>query len=168
MRKITLLACASALTLLAACDPHYDNGYYDANGNYVSTPDSHVGTERNKATWPGKPVGYYNDSNNYHDYSDYAHPPRVYTPPPRHVRTTRVVTTDTDAAYLYELPGVYNLDGDYLGTTQAYGVPNSMVPPRGLCLVWFPHRMTYDQPQAQSCGGLIDRAPSGSYVVYGG
>lgn len=164
--KLTLLACVSAVTMLAACDPHYDNGYYDANGNYVASTGVHKGAQRNQnnATWPGKPIGYYNDSNNYNNDPAY----RDTTSPRRVVRTTHVVTADTDTMYLYQLPGVYNLDGDYLGTTSAYGVPSSMVPSRGLCMVWFPKRRTYDQPSAQNCEGLMQRAPAGSYIVYGG
>ncbi len=165
--KNTLLACASALALLTACDPHYDNGYYDANGNYVSSENVNNGAQRNQnnATWPGKPIGYYNDSNRYNndlavDHDNYY--------PRRNMHNTRVVTTDTDTYYLYERPGVYNLDGDYLGTAASYGVPSSLVPASGTCLVWFPHRTTYDQPQPQSCNGLIDHAPSGSYIVFGG
>lgn len=163
MRRLPLLALLSATALLGACDPHYDNGYYDANGNYVASTNVATGGQRNHNNdpWPGKPVGYYDDSNNYNNDPSYV--------PPHHVvRTTRVVTTDTDGTYLYELPGVYNLQGDYLGTSASYGVPSSMVPSRGMCMVYFPHRMTYDQPQPQSCDGLMDRAPNGSLIVFGG
>ena len=163
MRRLPLLlALAASTALLGACDPHYDNGYYDANGNYVSVPDTHVGADRNKAAWPGKPIGYYDDSNNYNNDPSYVPPAR------RVVRTTRVVTTDVDGTYVYELPGVYNLSGDYLGTAAQNGIPSRIAPSRGLCTVYFPDRMNYDQPNPQSCNGLMERAPSGSLIVFGG
>ena len=161
-RFTTLLACVSTVALLAACDPHYDNGYYDANGNYVSSENGANVTQKNhnNDVWPGKPIGYYNDSNNYNNDPS-------YVPPAHHVVRTTTVTTD-DGAYLYERAGVYNLQGDYLGSASSNGIPSRITPSRGMCMVYFPDRMNNDQPQPQSCNGLMEHAPAGSLIVFGG
>lgn len=155
MRRLPLLACASLVTLLAAC-AEQERGYYDANGNYVySYKDTEVlGGNRDREKWPGKPAGYYKDTTgkNYDR---------------RVVRAPGAVVV-AEPQYMYQLEGYYNSYGDYIGPTANFTVPSDMWPPRGMCRVWFPNRAPSTQPDVESCDGLINRVPVNAYIVYGG
>lgn len=80
--------------------------------------------------------------------------------------------TATAAAYApattYQRRGYYDYYGNYIPVETNFGVPQTMFPPAGMCRVWFPDRQMRAQPDIESCGNIRDRAPTGSYVIYGG
>jgi len=134
MRKSIALTCVSLLTLLSACGTP-DDGYYDANGNYI-------------------PYNRYNRE--AHDHAPLpggTHEPGAYT-------TT--VTT-----YSYDRPGYYS-GARYYTTMNGLTAPEDMLPPPGMCRIWFPDRTEDDQPGIESCDGIRRRVPAGAYVIYGG
>jgi hypothetical protein len=143
MRKLTTLACVSVMALLSACGTPND-GYYDANGNYV----------------PNNP---YNRT--AHDHS----PLPGGTAEHRYDNPNRGVTTTTTTTYNYDRAGYYNQYGEYVGMDNSnVVVPNDMFPGRGMCRVWFPDRVPPNQPGIESCNGIQSRVPAGAYVIYGG
>jgi len=143
MRTFSLIAGLSLVTLLSACGTPSD-GYYDANGNYI-------------------PYNRYNQQN--HDHapipggthdpyaSDDAHP---------------VAYTTTTTTYSYDRPGYYDSNGYYRTMSGGVTAPDDMLPPRGMCRVWFPDRALDDEPAIESCSGIHSRAPAGAYIIYGG
>jgi len=139
MRSLKCLACLSILSL-AACDTP-DNGYYDANGNWVP----------------------------YNRYNAQAH-----TPLPGGTRSQydydddRVPVTTTVTTYTFDRPGYYDYQGYYTEEQTTLGVPRDMLPPRGMCRVWLPHRTPAHQPPVESCDDIRARVPAGAYVIYGG
>lgn len=115
-----------------------DGGYYDANGNWI--PNNPNNATRNHAPLPG-------GTHDAYDNDDYRH---------RHHVTT----------YSYDRPGYYNTSGYY--DRLEGGAPASMMPPRGMCRVWFTDRLPENQPRIESCDGIQYRVPEGAYVIYGG
>ena len=64
----------------------------------------------------------------------------------------------------------YYNDDDRYGDRYYAGnehVPANMLPPRGKCRVWFTNRSDANQPPVESCKNIRDRAPRGSFVIYG-
>ena len=47
-------------------------------------------------------------------------------------------------------------------------IPENMLPPRGMCRIWFTQRNLAEQPSVESCDAIRARVPVGAYVVYGG
>ncbi len=147
MRKTTKLLCVSMLTLLSACATP-DDGYYDKNGNWIAY-NRYNETAHPHAPLPGGTDNrtdrtYYNDNGNGNG-------------------TTTVTTT----TYSYDRPGYYDRNG-YYSTMRGVRAPDDMLPPTGMCRVWFPNRAPEDQPGIESCSGIQGRIPAGAYVVYGG
>jgi hypothetical protein len=156
MRTSTSLACVSLLTLLSACAAQPD-GYYDANGSWVTTGGvANPKVAQDHAPMPGGP---YNEYNNGHTvYNDgYATAPTAYS---------------TTTTYHYDRAGYYAPDGTYVGadytSAMVVPVPTDMFPPHGMCRVWFSSRAPNDQPAIESCDGIRARVPAGAYVIYGG
>jgi len=138
MRNITFLACLS-LSLLSACATP-DSGYYDTNGNWIP----------------------------YNRYNEEAHPHSPLpggTHPPYDYDDSHAVSTTTVTTY-YDRPGYYDYEGEYLGSNVP--IPHDMLPPRGMCRVWFTDRTPVHQPPIESCEGIRSRVPAGAYVIYGG
>ncbi len=138
-RAIALLACVSVVSMLAACGTP-DGGYYNKQGNYVPT-DTPYNIKNNKhSSMPGgNPNAEADRENNRSEY-------------PRYTRR-----------------GYYDYNGYYMDKNSGLSVPRNMFPPRGMCRVWFPERMGYnEQPAVESCDGIKYRVPAGAYVIYGG
>lgn len=140
MRTLTSFACISLVALLSACGTP-DDGYYDANGNWIAT---------------GTP----------HNIAHNTHPPL-----PGGTRDTRYDRASYDnhhPAYMYDRRGYYDYNGDYVTDDSGLNVPQDMFPPRGMCRVWFTNRAPDDQPSVESCNNIKSRVPAGAYVIYGG
>jgi hypothetical protein len=73
-----------------------------------------------------------------------------------------------DDYHYYSRRGYYDYSGEYVSDYRGTPVPSGMFPPRGMCRVWFSDRMVANQPPIESCVGIRDRAPEGSFVIYGG
>lgn len=140
MRQAPSLLCVSLLALLSACGTPSD-GYYDANGNYI-------------------PYNRYNRE--AHDHAPLPGGTREYRDDGRPVAYTTTTTT-----YSYDRPGYYDRNG-YYSTISGVRAPEDMLPPRGMCRIWFPDRVVGDQPGIESCSGIEARVPAGAYVIYGG
>lgn len=137
MSRFTALACISLLALSACGTP--DNGYYDANGNWI--PYNRYNREaHNHSPLPGGTRSEYIDDS-----------------------ATTTVTT-----YTYDRPGYYDYNGYYVARDTGFGVPADMFPPRGMCRVWFPERVPGRQPAIETCNNINLRVPAGAYVIYGG
>jgi hypothetical protein len=143
MRIGTSLICLSALSLLTACGNPND-GYYDANGTYIPPANTTTEAQRIHAPSPTEHMGeYYAD----HRYGHYVEP----------------------SSYYYDRRGYYDYYGNYYSSlASGAGVPEGMLPPRGMCRVWFPDRVPSEQPKIESCNDIHARAPMGTYVIYGG
>lgn len=115
-----------------------NGGYYDANGNFIATDTPYNMSEGKHPPLPGGT----DDDRYYH-----------------HRRTTTVY---------YDRPGYYDYRGYYFDRSNDFGVPESMLPPRGMCRVWFADRPPEGQPGIESCNGIHARVPAGAYVIYGG
>ncbi len=70
--------------------------------------------------------------------------------------------------YVYERRGYYDYYGNFIPVETNLGVPPAMFPPAGMCRVWFPDRPVTAQPRIESCADIRERAPAGTYVIYGG
>lgn len=138
MRNLTLLACASLVSLLAACGGPSE-GYYDANGNYVQN------SSYNSQTRTYEPVRA-SDRNN----------PRIDHTRPIHSTT------------IYDRRGYYDYHGNYVERGDGLNIPQHMFPPSGMCRVWFTDRAPANQPGVESCDQIKSRVPVGAYVIYGG
>ena len=78
MRLLPLITSLPLLALLAACGAQ--EGYYDANGNWVAPANATTDAQRRHSPDPGRP-GYYNDNYQprvvkydrpgYYDYNGY-------------------------------------------------------------------------------------------------
>jgi len=72
-RILSLTACVSLVSLLAACGTP-NGGYYDANGNYIATDTPHNMQTNNHSPLPGG-VNDYDDYHythrGYYDYNGY-------------------------------------------------------------------------------------------------
>lgn len=145
MRTVVSIACVSVLALLAACSPPAD-GYYDAQGNYISY-------DRNKSRTAYHPP----------EYPDETRTSGI--PADRQVIVPVVGTTPT---YVYTQRGYYDYSGNYITGASGLAVPQSMFPPAGLCRIWLIDRALAAQPPIESCVGIQTRVPAGAYVIYGG
>ena len=158
MRSSTLLGISLA-TLLAACTAP-DNGYYDVNGNYIPPANATTDAQMYKAPNPGASRGdhihYRGDTGNHVHVT-----PVAYEAPP----VQKTVTTTT---YTYDRPGYYDYNGYYVTEVSGLTAPDDMLPPRGLCRVWFPNRTVENQPRVEPCDNITARGPAGAYVIYGG
>ncbi len=143
MRTLTSLACVSLVSLLSACATP-DNGYYDANGNWIPYNRYNRQAHDHSPLPGGTYSDYYDDDYRYDD---------------RPVATT--VTT-----YRYDRAGYYDYNGYYVNDGPA--LPDGMFPRRGMCRVWLPNRSPANQPPVESCNGIRGRVPAGAYVIYGG
>ncbi|GEM_PF-3077413 len=141
-RVLPLITGLSVVSLLAACGP--SGGYYDANGNYVSSgPADYPSQERYSAHPPRDNDFYANRPYADDRYPEYAAP---YDKTPYHTNTP------------YSDPVRNN----------SIVVPENMVPPAGMCRVWFTQRPAAHQPKVESCDNIRTRLPRGAYVIYGG
>ena len=146
MRILKTVTCLPLVALLAACGST-EQGHYDANGNYVPPPNP-TPAERIHTPDPGlaydEYYSQYGANNNY--------------PDGRQHYETKVTTT-------YDENG-NRVTRDYV-TENSYAIPAALLPPRGFCRVWFANRKPEDQPKVETCDGIRQRAPAGSYVIYG-
>ena len=140
MRHSILLATAMLPLLVSACAATPDSGYYDANGNWI-------------------PYNRYNQE-------AHGHSPLPGGTYPPYSEDNRATTT-TVTTYRYDRPGYYDYNGYYIAG-EGNMVPLDMLPPRGLCRVWYPSRSPDDQPDIESCSNIKYRVPAGAYVIYGG
>jgi hypothetical protein len=69
---------------------------------------------------------------------------------------------------VYSRPGYYDYYGNYVTMDKRVAIPSNMLPPRGQCRVWIPHRDLARQPEIESCEDIQNRVPMGAYVIYGG
>ena len=141
-RSLLVLTCISAVLLLSACGSP-DKGYYNDNNRFVRTDTPHNMTKREHVAREVPDDNYRgNNSNRY--------------------------VNDDD---VYSHAGYYNRHGYNLedrGMNGNIDVPAGMVPPRGMCRVWFANRVADEQPNPETCKGIKNRVPSGAFVVYGG
>lgn len=138
MRTFATVACLSTVLLTACGMP--EQGYYDANGNYIPQTNITHDAQRNMAPNPSANTGdYYADRRN----GRYDEPAN------------------------YKRRGYYDYNGYYV-TVDNSAVPVDMFPPRGMCRVWFVERSVENQPAIESCNGIRSRVPVGAYVIYGG
>lgn len=140
-RSLAVLGFIALVPLLVACGPDH-RGYYNKNGNYVSTNDTPYNKSKN--AYPPMPGGNPN-----------AQEDREYS---REYGDNRQFTRR----------GYYDYNGYYMANDSGLSVPANMFPPRGMCRVWFNDRSPSDQPAVESCGEIRSRVPAGAYVIYGG
>lgn len=95
------------------------------------------------------------DAQRYHDASDERH-------------STRIITTTSPNATVYNHRGYYDYYGNYITLDNNVGIPQEMMPPPGMCRVWLPNREASRQPGIDNCEGIRSRVPIGAYVIYGG
>jgi hypothetical protein len=146
MRTLTTLACLSTLLLTACGNPN--EGYYDANGNYI--PPANTTTEVQRRHSPS-PAAHMDERYSDRRMGRYREP------------------SDYDRYDRYDRRGYYDYNGYYVSNDDRYmDVPAGMFPPRGMCRVWFTDRVPSDQPAIESCDGIHARVPAGAYVIYGG
>lgn len=107
--------------------------------------------------------GYYDANGNYNPTgSPYTIKEDKHSPLPGGVRPY------DDENFRYRRAGYYDYNGYYLDRSTNMRVPESMLPPRGMCRVWFIERVAADQPGIESCDGIYSRVPVGAYVIFGG
>lgn len=83
-------------------------------------------------------------------------------------QTVTAAQQNAAARYAFERRGYYDYYGNYIVLDSSLGVPPAMFPPAGMCRVWFPDRPLTTQPRVEACTNIQDRAPAGTYVIYGG
>lgn len=141
-KLFAMLVATSLLPMLTACGTP-DGGYYDSHGNYIPTSPVHQGPH---SPLPGGPERVYS-----HDGTDeYGRPAGGYT------------------VYKYDRAGYYDYNGYYIPMNRGPAVPADMLPPRGMCRVWFTDRAPANQPSIEPCDNIRARVPAGAYVIYGG
>lgn len=146
MRTTTSLICLSTLSLLTACGMGMpDDGSYDTNGNYLPPRNATTDAQRNGAPNPSANTG-----SSYSDYHSGAQDKK-----------------HNGHNYNYDRRGYYDADGHYYKMLDLEA-PDGMMPPRGMCRVWFPDRVPSQQPDMESCGKMRTRVPAGAYMIYGG
>lgn len=163
MKKKNVLCSILSLmsVVLVAC-----GGHYDKDGNYVSYDTNGrtvVDTDGNRTYFLASSPSVARNE-----------------PPPAEVRQTVTETyepgpgdesithTKTVTTYGYVKAGYYDANGFYIAPGAGPPVPEAMMPPPGLCRVWYPERAPQDEPGIQSCSGIRARVPMGAYVIYGG
>ena len=144
--------------MLAACGDHYDK-----DGNYVSYDTNGrtiVDTDGNRTYFPASPPGtVQDDAPQVHETVT-----ETYNPGPG----DNITHTTTVTTYGYVKAGYYDANGFYIAPGFGPSVPQAMLPPSGLCRIWYPQRAPQDEPGIQSCDGIRSRVPMGAYVIYGG
>lgn len=138
-RTLTVIACLSLSSMLAACGAN--NGYYDAKGNYISSESPYNAEQDLHYTNPGRTHNEYSAQDDDDNHSEYGR---------------------------YDRRGYYDRNGDYITTDDGLSVPENMLPPRGMCRVWFARRRASEQPAVESCSSIKSRVSAGAYVIYGG
>lgn len=136
--RITKPLAVLSLLTVLAACGAQHNGYYAADGTYVKPHDG----------------AFSNDINERRANYDQT-----------------VIAEQQKAAasrYAFERRGYYDYYGNFIVLDSSMGVPPAMFPPAGMCRVWFPDRPLQTQPRVESCANISDRAPSGTYVIYGG
>lgn len=111
--------------------------------------------------------GYYDNNGNWIAPTGSTETQRRHSPSPG-LRTDDRYYNDDVRVIRYERPGYYDYYGNYITVESRVGAPRNMLPPRGMCRVWFPDRVAEDQPRVESCNGIQYRVPAGAYVIYGG
>jgi hypothetical protein len=155
MKLIQKIACLALVTTAAACGP--TDGYYDSLGNYHHGQN---GDAQYSTVQPGFSGSTYKGNNYYTDSSA--------------VRGDSKRVTDYDKARdpsmaAYRRAGYYDYNGNYIpASADRPYVARSYFPPRGKCRVWYVERDYDDQPISETCVGIRDRAPDGTYIIYGG
>ncbi len=156
----TLLKTAAGMAalcgLLASCAP---SGYYDSNGQYRVYGASDSANHNTPQT--ATPAAAASST--------------TYVDVPSGAATTVVTGSNGSTTSLVNMPArttttTYTRDdesGDDISQESGPHVPPSMLPPQGMCRVWFPERMMQYQPPVESCSGIRERVPSGAFVVYG-
>ncbi len=140
LKTFGLTGCILTLSLLAACASNPTGGYYDANGKFISNNPQN----RNAAIHAPNSGAMTGAAPDYYGSG-----------------TTRVIIA-------YDRPGYYDYNGYYIPPDGGLNVPESMLPPRGMCRIWLPGRADSAQPPVESCDHIQMRVPMGAYVVYGG
>lgn len=150
MRTLTSITCVSLLVLLTACG-NSTRGYYDAQGNWVTTSNTHhrAHPERDLPPDPG------------HTYDKIV----GYEPAPS---ATVVYTAPPPPMLTYERAGYYDRNGYYIAMDGGLTVPDNMFPPAGQCRIWMPGVPVVNQAPVEPCYGIQARVPPGGYVIYGG
>jgi len=142
MRKLTTaIACLPLAVMLTACG----NSQHSESAGYTPPPNP----SPSAGMHPRDPGRAYDDY-----YAEYEDP---Y--PDNHVRRETRVTTVFDE-------NGHRVIRDTV-SENSYSVPVEMMPPRGKCRVWFANRAPDKQPGSESCEGIRQRAPEGSYIIYG-
>lgn len=111
--------------------------------------------------------GYYDSNGNYHS-TLVSNKPHAPLPGGYDVVTGRNDFPEEDVHQYYRRAGYYDYNGYYIAYNNGPAVPRDMLPPRGMCRVWFIEREVADQPGVESCVGIRNRVPAGAYVIYGG
>lgn len=115
-----------------------------SNGGYYDANGNFV---QAGAPYPTKKTARYSDQNDMYGNDYYAN--RQYDDNRRREYTR------------YDHNG-YPVNSDGLA------VPDNMMPPRGMCRIWFPQRPMANQPSVESCDNIRTRVPHGAFVIYGG
>lgn len=107
----------------------------------------------------------------YDDNGNYVPPPNATTQAQRiHAPNPGMDRNDSyySRHYSYDRAGYYDSNGYIIEEDDSLNIPGGMLPPRGMCRVWFADRSLKNQPRIESCGGIKQRVPTGAYVIYGG
>jgi hypothetical protein len=114
------------------------------------------------------PSGQYDSNGTYHAYGNsdsYRNEHAMANDAPADYYSAVPAGTTT---VVYSRPGYYDYNGYYITGDNGPSVPHNLLPPRGLCRVWFTDRPEDRQPPVESCQGIQSRVPVGAYVIYGG
>ncbi len=112
--------------------------------------------------------GYYDRNGNYVPNNPYNRNAHDHAPLPggTHPEYDDTHYASTHATWHYDRAGYYDQNGYYI--EHGPSVSSDMLPPHGMCRVWFPERAVMDQPPIEDCDGIRGRVPAGAYVIYGG
>ena len=116
------------------------------------------------------PAGYYDSNGDYRSYGasdSYRHNKPVASAPPGG-ESRNYYEEPSHTTVIYDRAGYYDRNGYYISDERGPHLPDSFLPPHGMCRVWFSGRELSDQPAVESCRGIQSRVPSGAYVIYGG
>ena len=112
--------------------------------------------------------GYYDANGNYVPYNLNHKENHDHAPLPGGTASDQPTSyTTTTTTYSYDRPGYYDRNG-YYSTMRGVRAPSDMLPPSGMCRIWFANRQPGNQPDIESCDGIQSRVPAGAYVIYGG
>lgn len=127
------------LSLISIMAACQPSGYYDSNGEYRSYGKSDSFNHNNAMAGTAAHDTYHSDTDN------------------------QTITTVT-----YSRPGYYDRNGYYIAEDSGPHVSPELLPPRGMCRVWFTDRPVSEEPAVESCQGIQSRIPAGAYAIYGG